>query len=75
MMESLLHFVSILSLSMKFGDLMLRNDGFWVHNSRNFKVALDLLMVHLSKSISHGTIQPIEVCLMGGRRFIVWTIQ
>jgi len=56
MMACLLRLVSTSPLLMRFDGLLLRNDKSCVHNFHNSKVVLDLLMVHLLKSIGLGTI-------------------
>jgi hypothetical protein len=42
----------------------------WLHNFHSSKTKLDLLMVLSSKFVNPGTIQPIEVSLMGERKYI-----
>jgi hypothetical protein len=70
LMASLLHLASIFPLPMRFGGPLLKSFGSWLHNFHTSKAALDLLMVLPSKFLSLGTIQPIKVGLMGGKKCI-----
>jgi len=70
MMAFLLHLASILPFSMRYDGPLLKSIKSWLRNFHNSMAALDLLMDFSSKFISHGTIQPIEVSLMGKRKRI-----
>ncbi len=75
MMLFSLHHALIMPLVVRFSGHLERNSFFWLAINLNCKVALRLLMGHLSKIGNHGIMNPIKASLMGWKNFTRWTIQ